>query len=141
MSVRGVWIAGVLLVATSAAAQMGGHDGTQNQPPQPGMGMQQGQQMMGGQMMSQQMMHDMSGMMQDMNAVMANMSHQMERGQNMGAEDRREMSRLMQEMSDGMHDLSQQMTQGKMDPGTAQKMRQRIHRMNQMLDGMAHTDH
>lgn len=129
----------LMLIAGAAAAQMpGDHGGMQQQP---GMGNQQGSQMMGDQMNNQQMMRDMSGMMRDMNEMMTDMSHRMDSPGGMDAGHRREMSTLMQEMSDSMHDMSQQMAQGAMDPKTTRQMKDRMGRMEKMLDGMEHKGH
>lgn len=129
------WTLALMLAATGAGAQMQG--GMQDQQ-QPGMGMQQSQQMMGDQMTNQQMMRDMSGMMRDMNEMMTDMSHKMDSPQGMNAGHRSEMSKLMQDMSDGMQDMSQQMARGAMDPKTTQQMKERMRRMEKMLDGMDH---
>lgn len=127
------------LSATVALAQMGsgqgGMMGGQGAAgaPRHGMGTQQSQQMMGGQMMSQEMMRDMSGMMRQMDGMMQNMSHMMEQQPMMDQAHRQEMSKLMQEMSTTMRDMSKQMGQGKMDPATTKQMQDRIQRMDQML--------
>ena len=119
------------LTASMAWAQMpGGQGGTSGQ----GMGTQQSQQMMGGQMMSQEMMHDMSGMMRQMNDMMQNLSRVMDKQQPMDSARMHDMSKLMQEMSVTMGDMSKQMAQGKMDPAMTKQMQERIKRMNQTLD-------
>lgn len=137
------WMAaGLMLMTGAAVAQMSGeHGGMQPGQQQPGMGMQQSQQMMGDQMQNQQMMRDMSGMMQDMNEMMTDMSRKMESPDGMDAGHRREMSKLMQEMSDGMQDMSQQMARGSMDPKTTRQMKDRMGRMQKMLDDMDHKGH
>ncbi|MFA5937723.1 MAG: hypothetical protein WC809_00080 [Sinimarinibacterium sp.] len=136
---KGMAAMALMLMSGAAAAQMSGDHGGMQQ--QPGMGNQQGSQMMGDQMNNQQMMRDMSGMMRDMNEMMTDMSRKMESHDGMDAGHRREMSRLMQEMSDGMQDMSQQMGRGAMDPKTTQQMKDRMGRMEKMLEGMDHTGH
>lgn len=123
------------LASVAAYAQMHGGGGMAGDTKQ-GMDMstQQSQQMMGGQMMSQEMMRDMSGMMRQMNDMMQNLSRVMDKQQPMDSARMHDMSKLMQEMSVTMGDMSKQMAQGKMDPAMTKQMQERIKHMNQALD-------
>jgi len=123
------------MAATVALAQMGGGPGQGGAGAhRQDMSTQQSQQMMGGQMMSQEMMRDVSGMMRQLNDTMQGMSRALDSSRPMDAAHARDMSKLMQEMSTTMRDLSQQMAKGKMDPATTKQMQDRINRMNQTLN-------
>ena len=101
-------IAVVGLTAATAFAQMGGQGGPGQQGPQGGMmGSQQSQQMMGNQMMTQDMMRDMAGMMQQMNGVMGKLSGFMEHSGSMNHGKMMNLSKMMGEMSANMKDMSE----------------------------------
>lgn len=126
------------MAGTTVLAQMDGGMGAQGGAGahRQDTGTQQSQQMMSGQMVSQEMMRDMSGMMRQMNDMTQSMSRVMESSRTMDPARARDMSKLMQEMSVNMRELSQQMAKGNMDPKTTQQMQERINRMNQTLNNL-----
>lgn len=135
-------VAALGMAGAVALAQMGGGPGQGGAGAhRQDMGTQQSQQMMSGQMMSQEMMRDLSGMMRQMNDMMQNMSRMMDSPQAMDQARTRDMSKLMQEMSVNMRDLSQQMAQGKMDPKTTKQMQERLDRMNRTLNNLQKEQH
>lgn len=137
----------LLLIATvvigfttaTAFAQMsggstGGQGGSGGQGSQGGMmGAQQSQQMMGNQMMTQDMMRDMAGMMRNMNGMMDKMSGFMEHNGNMNHGKMMNMSKMMGEMSANMKDMSERMAQGKMDADHMKKMQGRMKSMDHTM--------
>ena len=124
----------ISLTAVTALAQMGNSKGTGDQQHQ--MGSHQSQQMMGGQMMNQGMIRDMSSMMNQMNEIMQKMSQSMEQQNIMDRANMQEMSKIMNEMSATMRVMSQQMAKGNMDTALMKKMQKGINTMNQIMDSM-----
>lgn len=116
---------------TALAQMMGNSKGTGDQQHQ--MGSHQSQQMMGGQMMNQGMMRDMSSIMGQMNEIMQKMSQSMEQQNGMDRTNMQEMSKIMNEMSVTMRVMSQQMAKGNMDTALMKKMQDRINTMNQIM--------
>jgi hypothetical protein len=121
--------------AVSAHAQMsGGMTGGHGGMPGQGMSGQHSQQMMGGQMMNQEMMRDMSGMMRQMTDMMQGMSRAIDQHPMMDQDRMRDMAKLMEDMSATMREMSQQMAQGKMEPAMTRRMEERAGQMNRMLE-------
>ena len=130
--------------AVSAHAQMpggtmGGHGGMG--APGQGMSVQQSQQMMGGQMMNQEMMRDLSGMMRQMNDMVQSMSRAIDQHPMMEQDRMRDMAKLMEDMSATMREMSQQMAQGRMNPAMTRRMEERAGQMNRMLEELKNERH
>jgi hypothetical protein len=126
------WVIG--LAAATAFAQLGGQ---QKQQPEGGMtGSRQSSQMMSGQMMSQEMMHDMSGMMRQMQSLMQRMAMTMDQKQVMEHSQRQDILRTMDGMIITMKEMFQQIGKGKIDPELMIKMQERMKYMNTVMDGM-----
>ena len=115
-------------------AQMNDHGTTKGGQEHPAMGKQQASHMMGSQMMNQEMMRNMTGLMKQMNEMMHKMTSTMDQKMTMDKGRMREMSRVMENMSVTMHEMSNQMGKGKMDPAITKKMKENIQEMNQMMD-------
>jgi hypothetical protein len=113
--------------ASAALAQMGGHEG---------MGSRQSPQMMGGQMMGQDMMQDMTEMMKQMNGMMQKMSHTMEHKTVTEHAKMQDMAKIMREMAAQMHEMAAQMDKGKMDAATVKKMQEKMKAMNQSIENL-----
>jgi len=126
------------LASGTAFAQMGGSGGTGGQQQQPGgmMGSQQSHQMMGGQMMSQDMMRDMASMMEQMNKMMGKLSHPMNHVAVTDHAKMNEMGKVMHEMAAQMNEMATHIEQGKMDQATVNKMHANMQVMNKKLDAM-----
>ncbi len=120
------------LSSVAALAQMqGDHGGGMQNQPHGGMDTQQSQQMMGSQIMSQDMMRDMAGLMRQLNGQMQRMQQLMDhRTGAFDAAGQHRMAEMMDEMSATMHEMAADMGAGRMDPANMQ----RIQRMDRMLD-------
>jgi methyl-accepting chemotaxis protein len=124
------------LTALTAFAQMGGGTMGGQGKQQGGMMGSQSQQMMGNQMMSQDMMHDMSGMMKQMSEMMQKLSHPMghltvtEHGK------MQDMGKIMHEMAAQMNEMAAHMERGKLDQGAVKKMHEKMQSLNHDLDDM-----
>ena len=131
------WLAIALAgTAMSASAQMqGGHTGMTGQQ-HPEMSAQQSQQMMGSQMMTQQMMRDMAGMTRQMIDQMQRMRQVMDAGGPQDAQAQQRMSRVMDEMSATMHEMASGMAHGQVSPEAMRSMQQHMRDMEQMLTQM-----
>ncbi len=130
-AVVSAWVIG--LAAATAFAPMGGQ---QKQQPEGMTGSRQSSQMMGGQMMSQEMMHDMSGMMRQMQSLMQRMSMTMDRKQVMDHSQRQDILRTLDGMIITMKEMFQQIGKGKINPELMSKMQERMKYMNKVMDGM-----
>jgi hypothetical protein len=130
-AVVSAWVIG--LAAATAFAQMGGQ---QQQQPGGMTGSQKSAQVMGGQMMSQEMMHEMSGMMGQLQNLMQRMSMTMDQKQDMDHSKRQGIMRTMDGMIITMKEMFQQIGKGKIDPEMMSKMQERMKYMNKMMDGM-----
>jgi len=119
--------AATMFIAATAFAQMGGmqHEG---------MG-QQGD-MQHGQMMSPEMMKDMSGAMNHMIEMMRTMSHTMGHKNISEHMKMSEMAVVMEDMSIMMHDMSQRMATGSMSPADTKQMRDRINEMQRRMKAL-----
>jgi hypothetical protein len=113
--------------ASAALAQMGGHEG---------MGSQQSHQMMGGQMMSQEMMKDMTGMMRQMNEMMQKLSHPMGHMTVTDHAKMQDMAKVMRDMAAQMNEMAAHMEKGEMDKATVKKMQERMKAMNQSIENL-----
>ena len=134
---RWLTLAVVGLMTGAAGAQMqGGHGGMQGGEQHEGMDTQQSQQMMGSQMMSQEMMRDMSGLMRQMSGQMQQLQQLMNRRAGMDLAGQRHIAQMVDEMSTTMHEMAADMAPGKMDPGNMHRMQERMKRMEQMLKDM-----
>ncbi|NJD57258.1 MAG: hypothetical protein FIA94_12775 [Nitrospirae bacterium] len=114
----------VLLVAAYSFAQM---DGQKKE----GMG---SSQMKGGQMMSQDMMVNMTETMKNMNEIMEKLAHPMH---HMTVTDHAQMNNLgkvMRKMASEMNEMAVHMEKGAMDAATAKKMQDRMKAINQELE-------
>ncbi len=105
-----------LVFSIPAYAQMGGKrlEGTGSS------------QMKGGQMMSQDMMTNMTEMMKQMNGMMKRLSHPMH---HMTVTEHARMNKLgnvMRKMASEMNEMAAHMEKGEMDAATAAKMQERM---------------
>jgi Spy/CpxP family protein refolding chaperone len=113
--------------ASAALAQMGGHEG---------MGSQQSHQMIGGQMMSQEMTKDMAGMMKQMNEMMQKLSHPMGHMTVTDHAKMQDMAKVMRDMAAQMNEMAAHMEKGEMDKATVKKMQERMKAMNQSIENL-----
>jgi hypothetical protein len=89
-----------------------------------------------GQMMSQEMMHEMSGMMGQLQNLMQRMSMTMDQKQDMEHSKRQDIMRTMDGMIITMKEMFQQIGKGKIDPDMRIKTQARITYMNKVMDGL-----
>lgn len=130
-AVVSAWVIG--LAAATAFAQTG-----MQQQQQPGgmAGSQTSSQVMGGQVMSQEMMHEMSGMMGQLQNLMQRMSITMDQKQDMENSKKQGIMRTMDGMIITMKEMFQQIGKGKIDPEVKSKMQERMKYMNKVMDGL-----
>ena len=124
------WVFGVsialVLVCSQSYAQMGGKQ-------KEGMG---SSQMKGGQMMSRDMMANMTEMMKQMNKMIDDLSHPMH---HMTVTDHKQMSdlgKIMGKMAAEMNEMAAHMEKGEMDEATAKKMQEKTKAINQELEDL-----
>lgn len=127
----------VTLASITASAQMGKNQGQRDKNM---MGTQQSSQIMSGQMMTQQKIRDMSGMLGQMNSLMHNMSSTMDQDRTMDRTRIHDMSKLMDDMSITMKEMSGQMENGSVNPAEMKRIQDRMKSMNQMMDNLRKTD-
>ena len=149
-NIAALTIAIFVLTGLIAFAQMGGMGGQPQSPQQGGMsgaqqggmtGTQQGstmgqhhsEQMMTGQMMGVDMMHQMSTVMHQMNKMIQNMSRAMEKKHLNDPAHMQGMSKIMGEMSSTMNEMAGQMAKGNMEAADMQNLQERIRNANQMM--------
>lgn len=125
---RKVFLVGcIMILALSASrsfAQMGGQQ-------KEGMG---SSQMKGGQMMSHDMMANMTDMMKQMNEMMERLSHPMH---HMTVTDHKQMNdlgKVMRKMAGEMNEMAAHMEKGEMEAATAKKMQERMKAIDQELE-------
>jgi methyl-accepting chemotaxis protein len=114
------------LVCSHSFAQMGGQQ-------KEGLGLSQ---MKGGQMMSRDMMDNMTEMMKQMNEMMERLSHPMH---HMTVTDHKQMNdlgKIMRKMAAEMNEMATHMEKGEMDEATAKKMQERTKAINQELEDL-----
>ena len=87
-------------------------------------------------MMSNEMMRNMTQVMKQMQLMTRDMTHMMERSGAMDQHRMRDMARMMEQMSQHMHNMSEHMNEGKMDPDMANKMKQNMEKIQQMMKDM-----
>jgi uncharacterized protein YukE len=124
------WVFGLslalALVWSQSFAQMGGQQ-------KEGMG---SSQMKGGQMMSRDMMANMTEMMKQMNEMLEGLSHPMH---HMTVTDHKQMNdlgKIMRKMATEMNEMAVHMEKGEMDEATAKKMKERTKAINQELEDL-----
>jgi hypothetical protein len=116
----------LVLVCSHSFAQMGGQQ-------KEGMGLSQ---MKGGQMMSRDMMDNMTEMMKQMNEMLDGLSHPMH---HMTVTDHKQMNdlgKIMRKMAAEMNEMAAHMEKGEMDKATAKKMQERTKAINQELEDL-----
>ena len=131
---RKVFLIGCIMVLALSAsysfAQMGGQQ-------KEVMG---SSQMKGGQMMSRDMMANMTAMMKQMNEMMEGLSHPMH---HMTVTDHKQMNdlgKVMRKMAAEMNEMAAHMEKGEMDEATAKKMQERMKAINQEIDSLQKKD-
>lgn len=88
------------------------------------------------QMMSHEMMRDMTRVMDQMQTMTRDMNRIMEKTATMDQTRTREMSRIMEQLSLGMHKMSQYMAKGEMNKKMLQEMEQHIKKIRVMIKNM-----
>lgn len=91
---------------------------------------------MGGQMMSEDMMHDMSEMMKQMNSMMQKLSHPMEHMTVTEHAQMQRMAQIMRDMAAEMNEMATHMEKGSMDRATVKKMQERMKAMDREIDAL-----
>ncbi|MDH4231742.1 MAG: DUF4175 domain-containing protein [Nitrospirota bacterium] len=119
-----VCILALIFIAPSSFAQMGGGM----------MGEQKG--MVKGQMMSKDMMHDMSEMMKQMNGMMQKLSHPMEHMTITEHSQMQRMGQIMRNMASEMNEMATHMEKGSVDRPTVKKIQERMKAINQEIDAL-----
>jgi soluble cytochrome b562 len=124
------WVFGfslaLALVSSDSYGQMGGKQ-------KEGMG---SSQMKGGQMMSPDMMANMTEMMKQMNEMIDDLSHPMH---HMTVTDHKQMNdlgKVMRKMAAEMNEMAAHMEKGEMDEATAKKMQEKTKAINQELEDL-----
>ncbi len=130
-AVVSAWV--IVLAAATAFAQTGMQ---QQLKPAGTTGPQKSSQAMGGQTMSQEMLHEMSGMMGQLQNLMQRMSMTMDQKQDMEHSKRQDIMRTMDGMIITMKEMLQQIGKGKIDPEIRSKMQERVTYMNKVMDGL-----
>jgi len=143
-------IAAVVLTTLFAYAQMGGmhgnHHPSSGHPQHEGMmggehapsvemdGDHQSHQTMSGQMRTQNMMRNMTGMVNRMNSILHSMSDSMTNMDMMEHEPMQDMSRVMNEMSYVLGDMAVHMADGNMGPDTMHELYSRMESISGMIE-------
>jgi len=124
------WVFAVSLALTLASsqsfAQMGGQE-------KEGMG---SSQMKGGQMMSRDMMANMTEMMKHMNEMMERLSHPMHHMTVTDHTQMSEMGNVMRKMAVEMNEMATHMEKGEMDAATANKMQEKMKAINEEIEAL-----
>ncbi len=93
-------------------------------------------QMKGGQMMSRDMMANMTEMMRQMNGMMERLSHPMHHMTVTDHTQMNELGKIMRKMAAEMNEMAAHMEKGEMDAATAAKMRERMKAIDLELKAM-----
>ncbi len=115
-----------VFIAAYSFAQMGDQQ-------KEGMG---SSQMKGGQMMSQDMMKNMTEMMKKMNGMMERLSHPMHHMTVTDHTQMNELGKVMRKMASEMNEMAIHMEKGGMDAATAKKMQERMKAIDRDLEAL-----
>lgn len=88
------------------------------------------------QMMSREMMHDMTGVMQQMHSMTRDMNRIMENTDHMNHARTQEMSHAMEQLSQAMHQMSQHMANGTFNKKMTHEMDQHMSKIGDMIKHM-----
>lgn len=88
------------------------------------------------QMMSHEMMRNMTRIMQHMQTMTRDMNRIMEKSKTMDQTRTREMARIMEQLSQAMHKMSQGMEKGEMDKNMVQEMERHMNQISNMIKAM-----
>lgn len=88
------------------------------------------------QMMSHEMMRNMTRVMQQMQTMTRDMNRIMEKSATMDQTRTREMARVMDQLSQAMHKMSQHMEKGTMDKNMFQEMERHMNQISSMIKSM-----
>lgn len=124
------WVFAVSLALTLASSQSFAQMGGQQKE---GMG---SSQMKGGQMMSRDMMSNMTEMMKHMNEMMERLSHPMRHRTVTDHTQMYEMGKVMRKMAAEMNEMAAHMEKGEMDAATSQKMQERMKAINGEIEAL-----
>lgn len=102
--------------------------------------MMQSGEMMHQQIMSQDMMRDMTQMMTRMQEMLRDTTRSMEQLHTMDQKRQREMSQIMLQLSEHLRAMSQDVATGTMDRDRTQKMDKDMDRIRDMIKDMQHAD-
>jgi hypothetical protein len=119
-----VCILALIFIVTSSFAQMGG-----------GM-MGEQKEMVKGQMMSEDMMHDMSEMMKQMNGMMQKLSHPMGHMTVTEHAQMQRMAQIVRKMATQMNEMATHMEKGAVDRVTVKKMQEHMKAIDQEIDAL-----
>ncbi|MFI5294311.1 MAG: hypothetical protein ACHQ0Y_04730 [Thermodesulfovibrionales bacterium] len=125
---RKVFLIGCIMVLALSASYSFAQMGDQQKE---GMG---SSEMKGGQMMSRDMMVNMTDMMKQMNEMMERLSHPMH---HMTVTDHKQMydlGKVMRKMAAEMNEMAAHMEKGEMDAATVKKMQKRMKAINQEVE-------
>lgn len=88
------------------------------------------------QMMSHEMMRNMSRVMQQMQIMTHDMNRIMEKSATMDPTRMREMSHIMEQLSQAMHKMSKHMAKGDMNKNMLQEMERHMKKISSMIKNM-----
>lgn len=97
-------------------------------------------QMKGGQMMSRDMMTNMTEMMKQMNGMMERLSHPMHHMTVTDHTQMNELGKIMRRMASEMNDMAANMEKGEMDASTTKKMQERMKAIDRDLEALQKKD-
>lgn len=129
VKMKRILLVGVLALAMITSYSFAQMEGQQKE----GMGLSQ---MKGGQMMSRDMMVNMTDMMKQMNEMMERLSHPMH---HMTVTDHKQMfdlGKVMRKMAGEMNEMAAHMEKGEMDAATVKKMQERMKAINQEIEAL-----
>jgi hypothetical protein len=124
------WVFVVSLALTLASSQSFAQIGGQQKE---GMG---SSQMKGGQMMSRDMMSNMTEMMKHMNEMMERLSHPMHHMTVTDHTQMNELGKVMRKMAAEMNEIAAHMEKGEMDAATSKKMHERMKAINREIEAL-----
>jgi hypothetical protein len=124
-----------VVFALSLALSLASSDGFAQMRSQQKEGMGSSQ-MKGGQMMSRDMMANMTEMMRQMNGMMERLSHPMHHMTVTDHTQMNELGKIMRKMAAEMNEMAAHMEKGEMDAATAGKMRERMNAIDLELKAM-----
>ncbi len=86
--------------------------------------------------MSREMMHNMTNMMQQMNELMQKLSHPMGHMTVTEHAEMNKMGRIMRDMASQMNEMAAHMEKGSMDPDAVKKMQARMKSISQAIEDL-----